>query len=84
MPGISWAVLIAGAAVTVMSCCLFGSHNVALHLTQIAALALMLSLVLVAAADINRPFQRSVHVSPEGFALARQTFSDHRAVARQR
>lgn len=84
LPRVLWAVLIVGAAITIMSCCLFGSDNSALHLTQIIALAVMLSLVLVAIADINRPFQGAVHVRPTGFELARQTFQDYRAAATPR
>ncbi|MEO8724509.1 MAG: DUF4239 domain-containing protein [Acidobacteriaceae bacterium] len=83
LPGVLWAVLIVGEAITIMSCCLFGSDNLALHMTQIVALSLMLSLVLVAIADINRPFQGSVHVSPGGFVQARQTFRDYEAEAKR-
>jgi hypothetical protein len=73
LPGILWAVLIAGAIVTILSACLFGGADLKLHFIQVGALALMLSLVLVAIADINRPFQGSVHVPPIGFEHARAT-----------
>lgn len=81
LPGILWAVLIAGAVVTIVSACLFGSIEFKLHLIQVIMLAMLLSLVLVAIADINRPFQGSVHVSPAGFERARQALAD---LARQR
>ena len=71
LPGILWAVLIAGAIVTILSACLFGGADLKLHFIQVGALSLMLSLVLVAIADINRPFQGSVHVLPLGFERAR-------------
>ena len=57
LPGILWAVLIVGAIMTIMSACLFGSELPSLHMLQIVTLALLLSMALVAIADINRPFQ---------------------------
>ncbi len=76
LPGILWAVLIVGAIVTIVSACLFGSADVKLHFVQVAALSLLLSLVLAAIADINHPFQGSVHVTPVGFERARATLSE--------
>jgi hypothetical protein len=76
LPGILWAVLIAGAAITIISSCLFGSIEFRLHFIQVVMLAMLLSLVLVAIADINRPFQGSVHVSPAGFERARDALLD--------
>jgi hypothetical protein len=72
LPGILWTVLIAGAIATIVSACLFGSQDFKLHLIQVLMLATVLSLVLVAIADINRPFQGSVHIPPAGFERARE------------
>lgn len=74
LPLVLWLVLIVGALVTLMSACLFGSSNPTLHLLQIAALALLLSLSLVAISDINRPFRGAVHVEPTGFQNAKHVF----------
>jgi hypothetical protein len=76
LPGILWAVLIVGAVMTIVSACLFGSAEFKLHLVQVAMLAAILSLALVAIADINRPFQGAVHVSPTGFIHAREAIND--------
>ena len=76
LPGILWLVLILGATLTIMSACLFGTSDIRLHLIQVVMLALMISSVLVAIADINRPFQGSVHVTPAGFERARITLAD--------
>lgn len=73
LPGILWAVLIAGAVVTIVSACLFGGGDLKLHLIQVSSLSLLLALVLAAIADINRPFQGAVHVMPLGFERARVT-----------
>jgi hypothetical protein len=41
-------------------------------------LSFLITLVLVAIADIDRPYQGSVAVQPEGFTLALRTFQSHR------
>lgn len=82
LPGILWGVLIVGAIVTIVSACLFGSTDFKLHLIQVSMLALLLGLLLVAIADINRPFQGAVHVSPAGFERARTTIQDMRTANR--
>jgi uncharacterized protein DUF4239 len=74
LPGVLWTVLITGGALTLLSACLFGSLNPKLHVMQVVTLALMLSLSLVAIADVNRPFQGTVHVTPQGFENALRIF----------
>lgn len=81
LPGILWTVLVVGAVITIMSSCMFGTDNNLLHALQVAMLTLMLTLVLVAVADINRPFQGAVHVEPHGFVRAWITL--HEGVAKQ-
>jgi len=79
MPGILWTVLIAGAVATIVSACLFGSQDFRLHLIQVLMLSSVLSLILVAIADINRPFQGSVRVSAAGFEHARDALDSMKA-----
>lgn len=76
LPGILWAVLILGGVITTLSSCLFGTENFKLHCVQVVSLTLLLSLALVAIADIDRPFQGAVRVSPHGFERARATFAE--------
>jgi Protein of unknown function (DUF4239) len=76
LPGILWAVLIVGGGITTLSSCLFGTENFKLHCIQVVSLTLLLALCLVAIADIDRPFQGAVHVSPRGFERARATISE--------
>lgn len=78
LPGILWLVLIAGTTVTILSACLLGAADLKLHLIQVVTLALMISSVLVAIGDINRPFQGSVHVDATGFERARVAIADTR------
>lgn len=78
LPAMLWAVLIVGAIVTVGSACLFGVDDLKIHMVQVFFLAFMVSLVLVAIANIDQPFRGPVHVSSESFQLALETFSnDH-------
>ncbi len=73
MPTVLWIVLVLGGVITIAACCLIGSENVALHFSLIFALSLLISMALVAIADIDRPFQGSVYVSPHAFDRAQQT-----------
>jgi len=74
LPGILWAVLIAGGIITVAACCFFGVPNFRFHLLQVVVLSFLISLVLVAVADIDRPYQGVVSVDPHGFQFAFRTF----------
>jgi hypothetical protein len=76
LPAVLWFVLIVGGVVTIASTCMFGAANGALHVIQVSAFALLISLVLVAIADINRPFQGSVHVSDYAFRRAQVDMKD--------
>ncbi len=76
LPGVLWFVLIVGGVVTIASTCMFGAANGPLHVIQVSAFALLISLVLVAIADINRPFQGSVHVSDYAFRRAQVEMKD--------
>jgi hypothetical protein len=71
-----WAVLIAGGVVTVAACCFFGVRNFRFHLLQVLLLSFLISLVLVAIADIDRPYQGAVKVEPEGFRYAVRTLGN--------
>lgn len=77
LPSVLWTVLVVGAVITIMSSCLFGSEYPALHILQVVTLALLLSLSLVAIADINQPFRGTVHVSPTGFENAKRIFDKY-------
>jgi hypothetical protein len=70
LPTVLWCVLIIGGAVTIASASMFGSANTVLHSLQVFAFSLLVALVLVAIADIDRPFQGSVHVRDLAFRRA--------------
>jgi hypothetical protein len=74
LPGILRLVLVAGGIITVASSCFFGVPSFRFHVLQVVVLSFLISLVLVAIADIDRPYQGSVRVAPEGFQAALATF----------
>ena len=75
LPGILWVVLVVGGVVVIGSACLFGCQNFTLHFVLVFVLSLLLSLVLVSVAQIDRPFQGPVHIQPDAFVFAQQTFA---------
>jgi hypothetical protein len=77
LPGILRAVLIAGGIITVAACCFFGVPSFRFHVLQIVVLSFLISLVLVAIADLDRPYQGNDIVQPQGFTLALHTFESH-------
>lgn len=73
LPNVLWCVLLAGGTLTIISACMFGSQNRKLHALQVFSLALLVSLSLVAIADIHRPFHGVIHVRNSAFQRARQS-----------
>ena len=76
LPAVLWFVLVIGGMVTIMSSCMFGAESSLLHGLQVFAFSLLIALVLVAVADINRPYQGTVHVSNAAFNRALQYMND--------
>lgn len=73
LPGILWTVLIAGGIITVAASCFFGVSNFRFHLLQVLVLSFLIALVLVAIANIDKPYQGSARVQPNGFRNAVRT-----------
>ena len=70
LPGILWLLLMAGGAATVGSACLLGNDNKWLHYCQVLALTFVVSVALAAIADLARPFEGAVSVTPVAFERA--------------
>ena len=77
LPGILRVVLVAGGIITVAASCFFGVPSFRFHVLQVVVLSFLIALVLVAIADIDRPYQGNVIVRPDGFTLANRTFQSH-------
>lgn len=73
LPNVLWCVLLGGGVLTIMAACTLGGESVKLQTLQIFSFSLLVSLSLVAIADIHRPFQGLIHVSNDAFQRAEQT-----------
>lgn len=73
LPTVLWCVLLVGGNLTIVSACTFGSQSVKLQALQVFCFSLLISLSLVAIADIHRPFYGLIHVSNSAFQKARQS-----------
>jgi hypothetical protein len=71
LPEMLWVLLLAGAAATVGSSCLLGNENKWLHYCQVLALTFVVAVALASIADLARPFEGGVSVSPAAFERAR-------------
>jgi hypothetical protein len=76
LPEIFWCVLIVGAALTIVSVGTFGSRVYWLHAFQVFSLTLLITLAMLAIADLNRPFQGWVHVDNYAFQRAQQNMHE--------
>jgi hypothetical protein len=70
LPKILWLLLLAGAGATVGSACLLGNDNKWLHYCQVLALTFVVAVTLAAIADLARPFEGAVSVTPIAFERA--------------
>lgn len=72
LPTIFWCVLLVGGFLTIFSASLFGSANALLHGVQVFSFTLLITLVLLAIADVNLPYRGWVHVTSYPFTRAQQ------------
>jgi hypothetical protein len=76
LPTIFWGVLLVGAFLTIGSASLFGSPNARLHTLQVFCFTLLITLVLLAIADVNLPFRGWVHIDNYAFVRAQQNMNE--------
>jgi hypothetical protein len=76
LPGILWTVLVTGGIITVTVACFFGVNSIRFHVLQVLVLTFLVSLVLVAIAEIDQPYRGGDVVSPDGFRFAIQIFDE--------
>jgi Protein of unknown function (DUF4239) len=72
LPSIFWCVLLTGGVLTIISVSMFGSGNPRLHAIQVFSLTLLVTLVMLAIADVNYPFRGWVHISDYAFHRAQR------------
>jgi hypothetical protein len=76
LPGILWCVLLVGGVLTVVSVTMFGATDVRLHTIQLFSITTVVTLIVLAIADLDRPFQGWVHVSEYAFQRAEQNLTE--------
>ena len=72
LPTIFWGVLLVGGILTLVSASLFGSAKPRVHAFMVFSTTLLVTLVMLAIADVDRPFRGWVHVSNYAFVRARE------------
>lgn len=77
LPAVLWCVLLVGGALTIVSACMFGMQDEKLQALQVFSLSLLLSLALIAIADIHRPFQNLIHLRAHAFQRVLQGMKDN-------
>jgi hypothetical protein len=76
LPAIFWGVLLVGGVLTIASASMFGSGNAMFHALQVFSFTLLITLVLLAVADVNLPFRGWVHISNFAFVRAQENMKD--------
>jgi hypothetical protein len=76
LPGIFWCVLLGGGVLTLLSVSIFGARQPKVHMLQVMSLTLLLTLVMLTIADIDKPFRGWVHVSDYAFHRALETMQE--------
>jgi hypothetical protein len=70
LPAMLWLLLLAGAGATIGSACLLGNDSKWLHYCQVLALTFVVAVTLTSIADLARPFEGAVSVTPVAFERA--------------
>lgn len=74
IPDILWLILLYGGLATIGLCFMFGVEQAGLHQFKTAITGSFIILILVAIWELDRPFARNVHITPEPFEIARASF----------
>jgi Protein of unknown function (DUF4239) len=72
LPTIFWCLLWVGGVLTVGSAAMIGWVSARLHAIQVCSLTLLITMVMLAIADVDRPYQGWVHISDYPFRRAQQ------------
>lgn len=76
LPGIFWCALLVGGVLTIFSVAIFGARQPRIHIVQVISLTLLITLLMLTIADIDKPFQGWVHVSDYSFRRALATMRE--------
>jgi hypothetical protein len=67
LPPMMWSVLLFGAFFVIASSCLLGNEKQGIHCFHVISLTVLISVMLLAISDLDRPFDGATSVSPQAF-----------------
>jgi Protein of unknown function (DUF4239) len=76
IPGVIWAIVFFGAAITTGYTYFFGYENFGMHLAMTATLAATLALIIVMIIALDWPFRGEISVSPDPFIMTQQSWAE--------
>jgi hypothetical protein len=76
VPGVIWAIVFFGAAITTGYTYFFGYESFGLHMAMTAVVAATLALVIVMIIALDWPFRGQISVSADPFIMTQQSWTD--------
>jgi hypothetical protein len=76
IPGVIWAIVFFGAAITTGYTYFFGYEHFGMHLAMTAVLAATLGLIIVMIIALDWPFRGEISVSPDPFIMTQQSWTE--------
>ena len=76
IPGVIWAIVFFGAAITTGYTYFFGYEHFGMHLAMTATLAATLGLIIVMIIALDWPFRGEISVSPDPFIMTQQSWTE--------
>jgi uncharacterized protein YacL len=76
IPGVIWAIVFFGAAITTGYTYFFGYEHFGMHLAMTATLAATLGLIIVMIIALDWPFRGEISVSPAPFIMTQQSWAE--------
>jgi hypothetical protein len=70
LPPMMWVVLLFGAGIVVIASCLLGNEKKSIHCFHVISLTVLITVMLLAVSDLDRPFEGATRVSSQAFRAA--------------
>lgn len=67
LPAIMWAVMLFGAVIVIAASCLLGNEKQSIHRFHVVSLTILISLMLLAISDLDRPFDGATRIEATSF-----------------
>jgi hypothetical protein len=67
LPLIMWAVMLFGAVIVIAASCLLGNEKQSIHCFHVVSLTILISLMLLAISDLDRPFDGATRIEATSF-----------------